>query len=111
MNPLKMVITAETEDPQQRTLCGIFNPASLPSEESAKKFQQDYSWELWHLFDHRGKTLGEACDSAEGSYRLERLMKTVEELFDIGAIEVIDGRIVLRRELPSPLEWLARCAD
>ena len=107
-----MVITTEVEDPLQWvTTCGIFNLECLSSKAEQQKFQREYAYVLWHLLDYRGKTLGAAVDSAFASYYLENIMKTVEELFHIGVIEVKDDRIVLRKELPSPLEWLARCGD
>jgi hypothetical protein len=118
MNPLDMTIETETGgeplNDLHLTICGVFVVDQLPIGARAA-FKREYSWELWHLMDYRGQTLRRACKEAEirSAYdqRFKSFMKTLNELFDVGAIAVKDDRIILRRELPSPLEWLARCAE
>ena len=117
MDPLDFKIVAQEAPPGtskfDRTKWGVFSPPLCKKQRKAFEFGREI---LWLLLEHEGQTLRSAYYSTTdpSSYTYEKrpryFLHIVNRLHAMGAIDVRGDRIILRRELPSPLELLARCA-
>ena len=121
MNPLEMFIEVEDEDWEEFGMTGRFPPPPTkygiftPPEGAHRDFDP-YKRTLKSLRDFEGfklKVLYKALHNPR-SYLYEsrprNLLADVDQLHAMGAIDVKGDRIVLRTEVPGPLELLARCA-
>ncbi len=120
MNPLDMTIDIDPipfegcedfETLPPVTEFGVFNPPTGGMGQF-----KCLAGTLFSLYLGRGDTVRQLCEEFNNpksylfEYRPKSLLRDLEQLYVMGAIDLKGDRIVLRTQVPGPLELLARCA-
>lgn len=111
MNPLDLIVEVPAQDKDNPNMkWGVF----VPTDEWIDRYINIHTgWAstlLFLLADSDRLTLQQVIDIAPTypSLHYENLLSKVDQLHKMGALDVSDGRIKLRRRPPGALEELAR---